>query len=51
MIRESGSIPSKQIERGSKVLYKMKDFYRPKGVGTRKLYQPTVGCLCQVPFP
>jgi len=26
-----------QTERGSKQLYKIKDFYREKGAGTRKL--------------
>jgi len=31
--------PAQHVERSSKELCEMKDFYRQKGAGTRKLYQ------------
>lgn len=35
---ESGRMQSIAIERRSEELYKMKDFYRQRKAGTRKLY-------------
>ena len=46
-----GQHPIQQIERSSEELYKMKDFDKQKGAGTRKFYQAKkrVG-YCKVTF-
>lgn len=46
-----GQHPIQQIERSSEEPYKMKDFHRETGAGTRKLYEAKkpVSC-CQISF-
>ena len=52
MIHELGLIPVLQIERSSEELYKVEDFYKQKGAGTRKVhYAKNVGCLLQSYLP
>ena len=52
MIHELGLIPVLQTERSSEELYKVKDFYKQKGAGTRKLhYAKKVGCSLQSHLP